>query len=83
MPLYEYHCNQCNHTFEVRHPAGQNGRKCPICNRKATKIFHAPEIIFKGSGFHVNDYCRDKGKEKPAPGACEKKSEGACAGCEE
>lgn len=84
MPLYEYHCSQCDHTFEVNHAVGRNGQKCPLCNRKATKVFHAPSLIFKGSGWHVTDYCRDKGQaqaESVAAKVCEKQADGACPGC--
>jgi predicted nucleic acid-binding Zn ribbon protein len=29
---------------------------CPDCGEKAHRVFIAPAIIFKGSGFYVNDY---------------------------
>lgn len=82
MPLYEYYCKKCDANFDVYHPAGQNGQKCPKCKSKVEKVFHAPGLIFKGSGWHVTDYCNGKNNNastatKAAP--CEKKADGACA----
>ena len=58
MPLYEYHCNQCNIDFEVRRSFSDTGMpECPVCheNTFVTRKFSAPAIVFKGSGFYVND----------------------------
>jgi len=58
MPLYEYHCNQCHTDFEVRRSFSDTGTpECPIChdNAHVMRKFSAPAIVFKGSGFYVND----------------------------
>jgi len=58
MPLYEYHCNQCHIDFEVRRSFSATGTpECPVChdNAHVTRKFSAPAIVFKGSGFYVND----------------------------
>ncbi len=58
MPLYEYHCNQCHLDFEVRRSFSDTGTpECPVChdNAHVTRKFSAPAIVFKGSGFYVND----------------------------
>ncbi len=58
MPLYEYHCNQCHIDFEVRRSFSDTGTpECPICHEDAHVVrkFSAPAIVFKGSGFYVND----------------------------
>jgi len=58
MPLYEYHCNQCLTDFEVRRSFSDTGTpECPVCHEDAYVIrkFSAPAIVFKGSGFYVND----------------------------
>jgi len=33
MPIYEYHCGQCQHDFEVliRSPQDERGIQCPEC----------------------------------------------------
>ncbi len=58
MPLYEYHCNQCSTDFEVRRSFSDTGTpECPVCHETAMVVrkFSAPAIVFKGSGFYVND----------------------------
>lgn len=40
---------------------------CTTCNGKVRKLFGTAGIIFKGSGFYVNDYKKD-GAEKGKPG---------------
>jgi putative FmdB family regulatory protein len=58
MPLYEYHCNQCHTDFEVRRSFSDSGTpECPVCHEveHVVRKFSAPAIVFKGSGFYVND----------------------------
>ncbi len=67
MPIYEYKCSKCGLRFEVRQ--GFNDKPVehcqnPDCNGKVHRVFSPPAIIFKGSGFHVNDYGR--GNHKPS-----------------
>jgi predicted nucleic acid-binding Zn ribbon protein len=56
-----------------------------VCNKAADKVFHPVGIIFKGSGFHVNDYCKPGGaaceSKKEAAAACAKAAEKGCKGC--
>jgi len=62
MPTYEYECLKCNHKFSVFQSINDEPvKKCEKCQGKVRKIFGATGIIFKGSGFYVNDY-----KKKPA-----------------
>ena len=37
MPIYEYQCRQCTHSFEIlqRIGEGAKGLACPNCHRKA------------------------------------------------
>ena len=60
--------------------------KCEKCNGKVRKLFGTAGIIFKGSGFYVNDYKKDgdgkrkSGKSGAEPASCP--SGGACStGC--
>ena len=56
MPLYEYICGACGARYEKREgfdaPARQS---CQTCGRSATRVLHAPPIVFKGSGFYKTD----------------------------
>ncbi len=59
MPVYDYHCDACGHTFEVFHGVDERPEvKCDKCGRPARKLFRPVPIIFKGSGWHVTDYGR-------------------------
>ncbi len=87
MPIYEYECQKCGRVFEVR----QSFSDDPItvcedgnCKGKVKKLFSPPAIIFKGSGFHVNDYGRGSNAGKPSPSSAEKAQEKAetCKACE-
>lgn len=59
MPVYEYECRKCGHVFELRQSFGAEPIKtCPKddCDGRVRKILSPPALVFKGSGFHVNDY---------------------------
>jgi putative FmdB family regulatory protein len=56
MPLYDYRCVNCNHTFEVTHEVGGAPGPCPVCGGPVRRVFSSVGIIFKGSGFHTTDY---------------------------
>lgn len=57
MPTYEYHCDTCNRSYDRREgfdaPASH---ACDHCEKgTAQRVLHAPTVVFKGSGFYVND----------------------------
>ncbi len=57
MPRYDYECTSCHHVFEMRQSFDSDPvATCPECSNKANRKFHAVPIVFKGSGFYVNDY---------------------------
>ena len=62
MPTYDYRCDTCDHTFELFQSFAEDPLStCTIevCNGPGNgtvrKIFSAPGISFKGSGFYKND----------------------------
>lgn len=57
MPTYQYRCRECDEEFEVVQSFTDDAlTKCPSCKKKALrKVFAAPGIAFKGSGFYKND----------------------------
>jgi len=69
MPSYEYECRACGYTFERNQSMSDEPEKtCPQCGKDVRRlIFGGSGVIFKGSGFYVNDA---KGK-KPAPKSTE------------
>jgi putative FmdB family regulatory protein len=66
MPTYEYFCEKCGREFEVFQSISSKSLKiCPkdLCGRKKwgrgrvrRKISAGAGVIFKGSGFYINDY---------------------------
>lgn len=66
MPTYEYECRSCGYTFEKTQSMSDPALKdCPECGKEVRRlIFGGSGVIFKGSGFYVND---SKGKNSAAP----------------
>ncbi len=63
MPTYEYECGECKHRFEVFQSIHDDPIKlCVSCGSDVKKLFSSTGIIFKGSGFYVNDY-KKKGSD--------------------
>ena len=57
MPRYDYECDTCHYLFELRQGFDSEPvATCPECENSARRKFHAVPIVFKGSGWYVNDY---------------------------
>jgi putative FmdB family regulatory protein len=56
--MYEYKCKQCGFNFERLQKMSEEPIKiCPKCSGKVKRLIGSDiNIIFKGSGFYVNDY---------------------------
>lgn len=62
MPTYDYHCDACEHEFELFQSIKENAKKkCPECGKpKLRRLFGTgAAIMFKGSGFYITDYRSD------------------------
>jgi putative FmdB family regulatory protein len=62
MPTYDYHCDACEHEFELFQSIKDNPKKkCPQCGKsKLRRLFGTgAAIMFKGSGFYITDYRSD------------------------
>ena len=56
MPLYEYECQSCGIRFERQQRfTDEPVRECPECGASVRKVFHPAGIVFKGSGWYIND----------------------------
>jgi putative FmdB family regulatory protein len=68
MPLYEFVCKDCETTWEVRMPYKDPLPNCPECDSsEVRKVYQPAALIFKGSGWHVNDYASSKSGSNSAP----------------
>lgn len=65
MPTYDYVCQDCGHEFEAFQSMKDDPlTDCPVCEGKVKRAFGVGAgIIFKGSGFYIND----SKKKEPAP----------------
>jgi len=56
MPIYDYHCDQCGHTFSaVQSYTDATLEVCPSCGKKPRKLMATPAIVFKGGGWYKTD----------------------------
>lgn len=57
MPLYEYECDNCGNRFECfRSIHDEPLKQCPKCSSNTVcKLFSPTGVIFKGSGWYIND----------------------------
>lgn len=56
MPKYEYACKSCGERLEVVQKFTDDPlTECPACGGVLRKVFSAPAITFKGSGFYKTD----------------------------
>ena len=59
MPIYEYRCKKCHHTFErIQKFSDPHVKKCPECGGAVEQVLSAPAVQFKGSGWYVTDYAK-------------------------
>ena len=59
MPRYDYICENCegSYTFELKQSFDSDPvADCPICGSSSKRKFSLVPIVFKGSGWYVNDY---------------------------
>jgi len=57
VPTYEYQCDTCKRRYDLREGFdAPSSHPCERCdNGTAVRVLHAPTVVFKGSGFYVND----------------------------
>ena len=56
MPIYEYRCTE-GHVFDAMQRFSDDSlSQCEVCGASAQRVFHAPAVHFKGSGFYNTDY---------------------------
>lgn len=62
MPTYAYRCASCNHEFDaVQKFSDDPLTDCPECGGQVRRVFQPVGIVFKGSGWYIND---SRGQDK-------------------
>ena len=84
MPIYDYHCDHCGHSFsQVQSYKDQPVEKCPNCGKKPRRLIAPSAVVFKGSGWYKTDSrpaeksetkSETKSEAKPETKAAETKS---------
>ena len=77
MPLYEYECDNCGHVFEkIQSVHDAPIQQCPNCSANSVrKVFHPAGVIFKGSGWYINDSRKSPSSESKSATGSEAKTE--------
>ena len=67
MPTYTYECPSCG-AFEAFHGMREKIAACPACGRDVRRLVvpNFAGVIFKGAGFHCNDYKKLARSGRPA-----------------
>lgn len=57
MPTYDYQCDQCHRTFEVRQRiTAPPLTRCEACGGSLRRLLSPAPFILKGEGWYVTDY---------------------------
>ena len=68
MPTYDYKCDNCGYIFEHFQSMSDDAlTTCPDCGQESLKrlIGGGMGVIFKGSGFYVNDAKKSSSTSQP------------------
>lgn len=79
MPTYDYQCRACGHSLEATQSMKDDPLSvCPVCEQHELRriITGGSGIIFRGSGFYVND-SRKGGQAGEAAAASASSGEGS------
>ena len=64
MPAYDYQCDSCLRTFEVRQRITEPAlTTCEVCGGHVRRLLAAAPFILKGGGWYVTDYPSESRKQ--------------------
>lgn len=71
MPAYDYHCDACGSTYELRQGFhAETTHVCEECGKgTAKRVLHAPRVVFKGAGWYATDSRKTSTAVDDAPAA--------------
>lgn len=69
MPIYEYECSKCHHSFElIQKITDDPVTQCPKClTDNAKKLVSAAGFQLKGTGWYETDFKTKAAKDKSSP----------------
>lgn len=58
MPIYEYQCSNCHHTFDlIQKMSDEPAKICPSCAKEtAVRLVSAAGFQLKGTGWYATDF---------------------------
>ncbi len=76
MPTYGYQCKSCKFEFSVFQSMKDEPIKiCPECKSEVVRLLYPVGIVFKGSGWYINDSRKPEAKSDVDPAASTPKSD--------
>lgn len=83
MPTYVYECRTCNQTFETEQRISEDPLRDCECGAQGSlrRLIQPTAVMFKGSGFHINDYSGSKPASTPCAKGAEAGTDHACPSC--
>jgi putative FmdB family regulatory protein len=68
MPVYVYHCDECDFQFEQQQKFSDKPlKRCPECGKDSLhKVYTPVGVIYKGSGFYSTDHRSSSGSNFPS-----------------
>jgi putative FmdB family regulatory protein len=88
MPTYVYECSSCSSTFEVEQRISESPLDTCQCGSTGTvkRLIQPIAVMFKGSGFHINDYSgssatKKESESKPAEAPACSGEPASCPAC--
>ena len=56
MPTYAYRCRDCGHQFDIFQRFSDDAlTTCPTCEGTIRRVIQPTGVVFKGTGFYIND----------------------------
>jgi putative FmdB family regulatory protein len=77
MPTYQYRCDDCAHSFEQFQKFSDDALTvCPDCGGTIRRVIGPVGVVFKGSGWYINDSRPKSGDSATLPPAAAKSTDG-------
>ena len=62
MPTYSYHCDTGDHDFDIVQRFSDDALTvCPECGGSVRRVIQPVGVVFKGSGWYINDSRKSSG----------------------